>query len=46
MEHISPDEMDFVCDGNCEQCPMILLDCTGGCEPAPVMKNCDESEVF
>ena len=29
MEKISPEDMDFVCDGNCEGCPMLLLDCTG-----------------
>lgn len=46
LEHISPDEMDFVCDGNCEQCPMILLDCTGECAVCPCNENCDESEVF
>jgi bifunctional DNA-binding transcriptional regulator/antitoxin component of YhaV-PrlF toxin-antitoxin module len=33
MEKISPEDMNFVCDGNCEGCPMLLLDCTGECAP-------------
>lgn len=27
MEKISPEDMDFVCDGNCEACP-----CKNNCE--------------
>lgn len=46
MEHISTKEVDFVCDGNCDECPMILLDCTGECADCPCNKICDESEVF
>ena len=46
MEHISLDETDFVCDGNCEKCPMILPDCTGECAACPCNQNCDESEAF
>ena len=46
MEHISMDETDFVCDGNCEKCPMTLLDCTGECAACPCNQNCDESEAF
>ena len=46
MEKISPEAMDFVCDGNCEGCPMLLLDCTGECAVWPCNDFCDESEVF
>lgn len=46
MEKISPEDMDFVCDGNCEGCPMLLLDCTGECAVCPCNDFCDESEVF
>ena len=46
MEKISPEDMDFVCDGNCEGCPMLLLDCTGECAVCPCNNCCDESEVF
>ena len=35
-----------VCDGNCEGCPMLLLDCTGECAVCPCNDFCDESEVF
>ena len=41
MEKISPEDMDFVCDGN-----MLLLDCTGECAVCPCNDFCDESEVF
>lgn len=46
MEKISPEDMDFACDGNCEDCPMLLLDCTGKCAVCPCNNFCDESEVF
>lgn len=46
MEKISPEDMDFVCDANCEDCPMLLLDCTGECAACPCNDICDESEVF
>ena len=45
-EKISPEDMNFVCDGNCEGCPMLLLDCTGECAVCPCNNCCDESEVF
>ena len=45
MEKIFPEDMDFVCDGNCEGCPMLLLDCIGGCEACPCKNNCERNEV-
>ena len=46
MAELSPADMNFVCDGNCEGCPMLLLDCTGECAVCPCNNCCDESEVF
>lgn len=46
MEKISHEDMNFVCDGNCEGCPMLLLDCTGECAVCPCNQNCDESEAL
>ena len=46
MEKISPEDMNFVCDGNCEGCPMLLLDCTGERAACPCNQNCDESEAL
>lgn len=40
------DTVDFICDGDCENCPMSETDCDGECESCPCCDNCDESEVF
>ena len=32
MEQIIPNEVDYVCDGNCQECPMILPNGQGCCE--------------
>jgi len=37
---------DFVCDGDCENCPMSEIDCNEDCENCPCCNGCDESEVF
>ena len=37
---------DFVCDGDCEDCPMRELDCIGDCEDCPCRNYCEESEAF
>lgn len=39
------DEKDFVCDNDCENCPIADTDCDGDCERCPCNNNCDESEV-
>ena len=36
---------DYVCDGDCESCPIANMDCTGDCEDCPCSDNCDESEA-
>ena len=36
---------DFVCDGDCEGCPMSEIDCTGDCESCPCFEDCDDAEV-
>ena len=39
------DSKDFVCDNDCENCPIAETDCDGDCEGCPCNNNCDESEV-
>lgn len=39
------DPGDFVCDGDCESCPMSEIDCTGDCEDCPCSENYDDAEV-
>lgn len=39
-------EEDFVCDGDCKNCPMSEIDCNEDCENCPCCSGCDESEVF
>ena len=38
------DTDDFVCDGNCEDCPFYEIDCDGECENCPCSSNCDDPE--
>lgn len=40
------DMEDFVCDNDCENCPMSEIDCDGNCKSCPCYGSCDESEVF
>lgn len=34
----------FVCDGDCNGCPLAELDCDGDCESCPCSSWCEESE--
>lgn len=36
---------DFVCDGDCEHCPLNKTDCDGNCADCPCSEECEESEV-
>lgn len=36
---------DFVCDGDCEGCPMSEIDCTGDCKSCPCFEDCEDAEV-
>lgn len=36
---------DFVCDSDCEGCPMSELDCTGDCKSCPCFEDCEDAEV-
>lgn len=38
------DTSDFVCDGDCENCPISEIDCDENCESCPCYDGCDESE--
>lgn len=39
------DLSDFVCDGDCDSCPVAEIDCDGDCENCPCADDCEESEV-
>lgn len=39
------DTGNFVCDGDCENCPIAENDCIGACENCPCFKECDDAEV-
>lgn len=45
MEHISRSDVDYVCDGNCDGCPISLLNCSEECAACPCKDHCDKSEV-
>ena len=36
------DTEDFVCDGDCENCPVNSTDCDGDCENCPCKDHCEE----
>jgi hypothetical protein len=36
------DTSDFVCDGDCENCPINETDCDGDCENCPCYEDCEE----
>lgn len=46
MERVNPQEVNFVCDGDCDNCPVSETDCNGDCADCPCNDTCDESEVF
>lgn len=35
------DTTDFVCDGDCENCPVSQTECDGDCENCPCCDSCD-----
>lgn len=37
---------DFVCDGDCNNCPMIEIDCYEDFENCPCYSDCDERGVM
>ena len=37
---------DYVCDGDCENCPMGDIDCNGECESCPCVDMCENAEVI
>ncbi len=39
------DTCDFVCDGDCENCPINKTDCDGDCKACPCKNHCEEKEV-
>ena len=39
------DMTDFICDGDCEGCPVSEIDCNEECESCPCFASCDEAEV-
>ena len=39
------DTDDFVCDGNCMDCPFSEIDCDRECESCPCRNECDDSEA-
>lgn len=36
------DTSDFVCDGDCENCPVNETECDGDCDSCPCNDNCGE----
>lgn len=36
---------EFLCTGDCENCPLSDMDCDGECDACPCSESCDESEV-
>lgn len=37
---------DFVCGGDCSDCPISEIDCNNDCLNCPCWDECDDSEVF
>ncbi len=44
VENYDEDE-EYICNGDCENCPMEDMDCDGECDDCPCSEHCDESEV-
>lgn len=40
------DTEDFICNGDCKQCPMSEVDCEENCEDCPCYDSCDERGEF
>lgn len=38
------DTDDYICDGDCEGCPIEDNECDGNCESCPCRCHCDDSE--
>ena len=38
------DMSDFVCDGDCENCPVSDTDCIGDCAVCPCKGKCEDAE--
>ena len=45
MIRVLQEAEDFVCNGNCDTCPLNEVDCDGDCEDCPCCERCEESEV-
>lgn len=43
MEAVT-DLSDFVCDGDCDNCPVDQIECNYDCDHCPCSGDCDESE--
>jgi hypothetical protein len=41
---IGEDLEEFVCDGDCESCPVADSDCDGECLSCPCYANCEDSD--
>lgn len=39
------DALNYVCDGDCSNCPIDCEDCDFDCENCPCSEICDESEA-
>lgn len=39
------DASAFVCDGDCENCPVSDFDCDGDCGACPCREKCEDAEV-
>lgn len=37
---------EFICDGDCESCPVAEADCDGDCFSCPCYACCDDSEYL
>lgn len=39
------DSEDFVCDGDCENCPVNMTECNDDCVRCPCHNTCEDCEV-
>lgn len=37
---------DYICGGDCENCPVSSMDCSGDCEVCPCIDLCEDAEVI
>jgi hypothetical protein len=40
------DMEEFICDGDCSECPVSRTDCDGDCFSCPCYANCEDSEYL